>query len=299
MKILSLKGFTVAITASRRANELAHIVKNFQGIPYIAPTIGTEANDETITGILNLIDKLLSNEIDYVIFLTGPGAFSLLYIADRQRLLQNVINALNCTNIISRGIKPLTVLKKYGIKNVSVSYESTIEDTFNLLKKHEIKGRTIAIVWHGDQHPTIIEDLYKIGVKKIIEIYPYKYSRKDDLKILKEMGYNSIPTIGNRVVELINQITNGKIDIITFTSPPSVKGLVEIAKEQNILEPLIQALNSNVVVVAVGPSTKKAIEENKIQVDVMPKIYKMGSMIESINEFIINNNKSKKQKIKS
>ncbi len=34
-----LKGLTVAITASRGALELAHIISNLGGIPHIAPTV--------------------------------------------------------------------------------------------------------------------------------------------------------------------------------------------------------------------------------------------------------------------
>jgi len=39
---MSLSGITVAITSSRRASELASLVRKFGGVPYIAPTIGIE-----------------------------------------------------------------------------------------------------------------------------------------------------------------------------------------------------------------------------------------------------------------
>ncbi|HEX5891914.1 MAG TPA: hypothetical protein VFY41_03550, partial [Nitrososphaeraceae archaeon] len=56
----------------------------------------------------------------------------------------------------------------------------------------------------------------------------------------------------------------------------------------------------NVIVAAVGPSTKEAIERNGVFVDVMPEIYKMGTMIKSISDFVVrNNNISKKQGLES
>lgn len=44
---MPLDGLTVAITSSRRAGELARIVENLGGKPYIAPTIGIEADLKT------------------------------------------------------------------------------------------------------------------------------------------------------------------------------------------------------------------------------------------------------------
>lgn len=51
-------------------------------------------------------------------------------------------------------------------------------------------------------------------------------------------------------------------------------------------EPLLFSLNNNVIVVAIGPSTKKALEEYTIQVDVMPQIYKMGPMVKELVNYL-------------
>ena len=40
------------------------------------------------------------------------------------------------------------------------------------------------------------------------------------------------------------------------------------------------------IVVAIGPSTQKALEENDVRVDVMPTMYKMGSMIKSLSDYL-------------
>ena len=42
----SLAGLTIAITGSRRASELAHVVISFGGQPYLAPTVGIEARQD-------------------------------------------------------------------------------------------------------------------------------------------------------------------------------------------------------------------------------------------------------------
>ena len=45
-KALPLRGLTVAITGSCRASELAQLITNFGGKPYVAPTIGIEARPD-------------------------------------------------------------------------------------------------------------------------------------------------------------------------------------------------------------------------------------------------------------
>jgi uroporphyrinogen-III synthase len=107
------------------------------------------------------------------------------------------------------------------------------------------------------------------------------------------MGFNYLDPQVEMVVKLIEDIKSGRIDVITFTSPPSVHGLFKIANIKHTERSLKESLNTNVIVAAVGPSTKEAIERNGVFVDVMPEIYKMGTMIKSISDFVVRNNISK------
>ncbi|HEY9388018.1 MAG TPA: uroporphyrinogen-III synthase, partial [Nitrososphaeraceae archaeon] len=58
------------------------------------------------------------------------------------------------------------------------------------------------------------------------------------------------------------------------------------------------SLNTNVIVAAVGPSTKEVLEENGIDVDVMPQVFKMGSMVKSLSDYVSQKGISKGNKIK-
>jgi uroporphyrinogen-III synthase len=79
---MPLDGLTVAITSSRRAGELARIVENLGGNPYIAPTIGIEADlKNPKEDVLKFLDKVVAGNVDYVVFMTGPGIFSLFSVA--------------------------------------------------------------------------------------------------------------------------------------------------------------------------------------------------------------------------
>ena len=284
---------TVAITASRRASELAHIVESFGGKPYIAPTIGIEADlKKPRKDVLQFLNKVTEGDVDYVIFMTAPGVFSLISIAHILGLEKKLVQSLAHITIVARSLKPKMALKKYGIQIDFVPEENTAEGVSKLLLDNGVIGKKIAILWHGDYPRKLKDNLYKAGAKSVIEASTYKYSlelKKEGASILKSMGFDYIAPDEKKVICLIHDIIDGKIGSITFTSPPSARDLVKIAKDNDLYEVMKNSLNTNVVVVAVGPSTRSAIEENGIDVHVMPQTFKMGPMIKALDEFVTQN----------
>jgi uroporphyrinogen-III synthase len=293
---MPLDGLTVAITSSRRAGELARIVENLGGRPYIAPTIGIEADLENPKeDVLKFLDHVIAGNLDYVVFMTGPGIFSLFSIATKLGLEDKLIHSLSNTTIIARSIKPKMVLKKYGVEVNLIPEENTAQGVLRLLLAKGVVGKKIAILWHGDYPDQLRDTLYKARVLTVIEASTYRYSvdlKKEGASILGSMGYDYVAPNERRVVQLIDKIIAGKINSITFTSPPSVHDLFKIAEVNNKSQELKSSLNANVLVVAVGPSTKKAIEEHCITVHVMPRIFKMGSMIKALDEYVTKRNQT-------
>jgi uroporphyrinogen-III synthase len=291
---MPLDGLTVAITSSRRAGELARIVENFGGKPYIAPTIGIEADlKNPEEDVLKFLDKVIAGNVDYVVFMTGPGIFSLFSIADKLGIQDKLIHSLSSATIIARSIKPKMVLKKYGVEVNLIPEENTAKGVLSLLLARGVAGKKIAILWHGDYPDQLRDTLYNARALTVIEASTYRYSvslKKEGASILESMGYDYVAPNERRVVQLIDKITTGKINSITFTSPPSVHDLFKIAEVNNKSQELKSSLNANVLVVAVGPSTKRALEEHCITVHVMPKIFKMGSMIAALDDYVSKRN---------
>jgi uroporphyrinogen-III synthase len=156
-----------------------------------------------------------------------------------------------------------------------------------------VAGKKIAILWHGDYPDQLRDTLYKARALTVIEATTYRYSvslKKEGAPILKSMGYDYVAPNERRVVQLIDKIIAGRIDSITFTSPPSVHDLFKIAEVNNKSQESKSSLNANVLVVAVGPSTKRALEEHCITVHVMPKIFKMDSMIKALDDYVSKRN---------
>ncbi|HZC47743.1 MAG TPA: uroporphyrinogen-III synthase, partial [Nitrososphaeraceae archaeon] len=278
---MSLEGLTVAITASRRALELAHLINTFGGTPYISPTVGIETSINASKETVDFINKLVKEKLDYVVFMTGPGVYSLMSAAKKLQLEGDLIEALKKVIVVARSLKPKIALAHYGIKTDIVPEENTAEGIVKQLKKNSMQGKKIGVLWHGSYFPILKNEMSTAGAE-VFEFSIYSYSldlKESGAKILEEMGFKYVYPDQAKVIKLIEAINNGLVHVITFTSPPSARDLFKIAEDHKIKEPLLVSLNNNVIVVAIGPSTKKALEENKVQVDVMPQIYKMGPMV--------------------
>jgi uroporphyrinogen-III synthase len=298
---MSLNGLTIAITGSRRASELARIVENFGGKPYVAPTVGIEANlSKPNKSIMEFIDRIVKQDAEYVVFMTGPGVFSLFTLAKGSGMDEALLASLKKVTVIARSTKPQMVLRGFGIKVDFVPQENTLNGILDLLKARDIAGKTIAILWHGEEQSTKIrEELYRAGASNIIEASTYTYSfetQNDGASILRSMGFQFLAPDEDNVIRLIRDIVSGNIDAITFTSPPSVRDLFKIANVHGMGISLKDSLNENVIVAAVGPSTGDALEENGCHVDVMPQIFKMGPMVKSLCDYVDREGITKKTK---
>ena len=285
---MSLCGVTVAITSSRRASELASLVRKFGGLPYIAPTIGIRNNNPLNSECIKFIEIIRKETIQFFVFMTGVGVFNLFQNIQRLHQLETVTEKLRNTVVIARSNKPAMELRKFGITTNLVPDINTIEGVLNLLENFDIKNKNIGILWHGDYSHSFRERLESLG-SKVFEFSSYAYSTslgKTNASMLKEMGYNYVPPSEEKIGRLIEDIMAGTIDTITFTSPPAVREFFEFSKRNNQIHALKERLNHHVLVVSVGPSTSKMLATFHVLVDVMPATYRMGSMVKELADFI-------------
>lgn len=287
---LSLSNLTVAVTGSRRAQELAHIIRSFGGIPYIAPTIGIEIPESSAEQGKQFIVKIIRERPDYVVFMTGPGVYSLFDIAKRSGIQESLTNALHNTTIVCRSEKPKMALSHFKLRSHLVPKdENTAKGVLRLLQKQDLLHKKIAIFWHGSYSQELRDELQRDGAT-VFESSTYTYSGKLDSAgalILEKMGFKYDSPNEAVVIELIEKINKGSVDAITFTSPPSAQELLRIATSHNLEASLRKDLNARVIVTVIGPSTRSVLEKNGVFVDVMPETYKMGSMVKSLSDFVI------------
>lgn len=285
---MSLCGITVAVTSSRRASELADIVRKFGGIPYIAPTIGIKNNSELNSECNHFIETISNESMHFFIFMTGVGVFNLFQNLQKLHKLNTVVEKLQDTIVIARSNKPKMELRKFGIKTNFVPNINTIDGILNLLKRFDVKNKNIGILWHGDSSSSFKKKLTSLGAN-VFDFSSYSYSARleqTNASMLEEMGYDYVAPDEEKIKMLIEDIMKGTVDSITFTSPPAVKEFFEFAKRNNKINLLKDKLNSQVLVVSVGPSTSKMLARFYVLADIMPTTYRMGPMIKELADYI-------------
>jgi len=290
-----LKGLTIAITGSRRASELAHLITSLGGRPYLAPTIGIEVKQDVSKEVESFIGRVVDGDVEYAVFMTGPGVYSLFSTAKSLGLERKMIDLLNRLTIVARSSKPKAALADHDVKTDIIPEENTTEGLTNVLKRIMLRGKKVAVLWHGSYSPLLKTELQTVGAQ-VFEYSTYSYSlelARSGAQILGAMGFGYIAPDNKKVVKLIKDLGNSLIDVITFTSPPSVRNLFLIAENQEMTGSLKASLNDRTVVVAVGPPTSGALEENGIHVDVMPEIYKMGPMVKALGDYLKRGNTPK------
>ncbi|MGC1932073.1 MAG: uroporphyrinogen-III synthase [Candidatus Nitrosopolaris sp.] len=295
---MSLSGLVVVVTGSRRASELARIIRSFGGIPYVAPTIGIEVNQRINEETGYFVHKILKEKVDYAVFMTGPGVYSLMATARNLGMEKELIQMLQQVTVVARSLKPKDALAMHGIKTKIVPEDNTSTGVAQLLRGLGVAGKRVFIVWHGSYSSELKTELEAEGAH-VFELSTYKYSthlKENGSEILKTMGYKYIPPEESKVLKLIEDMSIAQIGAITFTSPPAARELFKIASQHGLNESLRTSLNRGVIVVAIGPSTQKALEENDVHVDVMPTMYKIGSMIKSLCDYLDCQDSPKMQK---
>jgi uroporphyrinogen-III synthase len=286
---MRLKGLTVAVTGSRRASELAQLITNFGGVPYVAPTVGIEVRDDMDAELEALIRRIVDGDVDYAVFMTGPGVYRLMTTAERVGLDRALIGSLNRTKVIARSQKPERVLEKYGVRVTHVPSDNTSEGIAVAMTEFALRGKGVAILWHGDTHAGLRQSLEQQGARTF-EAMGYTYSMELEARgaeVLAAVGFTSLPPEERRILELIHDLGRGNIHIITFTSPPAARNLFRLAAAHGLDDEVRRALGE-VVVVAVGPPTRRTLEEQGVRADVMPEVFKLGPMVRAIVEYLEN-----------
>ena len=188
-------------------------------------------------------------------------------------------------------------LFNFGLRPILIpNQDYTSAGVLKLFESMGVAAKKIAIIWHGNSSRLLIEGLERLR-NSIIEVFVYRYSETSDrneTRILESMGFRSFLSDETQVTNLVKDINLGNIDAITFTSPPSVRGLFNFARRRKLWETLQNSLNSTTIVVAVGPSTARELDENGIVVDVVPQVFKMKPMIEALATYMKSDTASEK-----
>src|ERR1043165_10022656 len=102
----NLADLRVAALESRNAAEIARLIEKFGGRPFVSPSMREVAIQENREAV-DFANRLITGEIDIMIFLTGVGFKHLLAAVEKHIPRERYLHALADITTICRGPKPV------------------------------------------------------------------------------------------------------------------------------------------------------------------------------------------------
>jgi len=263
-------GLHVLSFESRRAKEIAQLIANNGGQPIVAPStreVQTPNEDEQ-----KLIQGILKDEFEAIIFMTGVGSRALVQAAEGVASREDFLAALGRTRVVVRGPKPAAAMREFQVPvTLAVPEPNTWREIVQALDENldkvPLKGQRIAIQEHGEPSPELYAALRERGAEAF-PVRVYRWELPEDVGPLRDA---------------IRSLSQNEVDVVMFTSSVQFVHAARVANEMGMAERFTNALN-RAVVASIGPIASETLRENGVQVDLEPSHPKMGFLVKETAE---------------
>ena len=176
-------GLRVLSLESRRAEEIATLIRKQGGEPFVAPSMREVPLDEH-TAAFDFADRLLRGEFDGVILSTGVGTRLLWKTLLTRYPEADMKAALQALTLIARGPKPSAALREIGlVPNVQVPEPNTWRELLTVMRDRP--ESRLALQEYGKSNTELIEGLQTLG-KRVAPIRIYGWDLPEDTGPLRE-----------------------------------------------------------------------------------------------------------------
>lgn len=260
---MSFAGLRVLSLESRRAKEIETFIQRLGGDAFVAPSVAERPVEDDGTAI-GFIEQLESGAFDLLICMTGSGLAFLRDLVSTQMPEERLAAALRKTFIISRGPKPVPLLRTLGVPvGVVVPEPNTWREIVAAVAVRP--ERRIAVQEYGRPNLQMNAALEALGAK-VTPMALYRWSLPDDPAPLHEAA---------------RRLATRKVDVVIFTSSIQLNHLLEIARSLDLEDKVYAALREDVAIASVGPVMTETLEAHGIPVDMIPKHPKMASLVKT------------------
>ena len=259
-----LAGLTVLAFESRRAVEMAELIRRRGGTPLSAPSM-REVPLETSPETTALIEGLGAGTVDVVILLTGVGTRALAAASGLPP--ERFAELLRRARLVVRGPKPVAALRELGLTpDVTAPEPNTWRELLaELDARLPLAGQRVAVQEYGRANPELIDGLRRRGAI-VSQVPVYRWDYPEDAAALREG---------------VARLAAPSVDLALFTSARQVDHVIETARRLDCLDAL-HAASRRVVFASIGPVCSEALQANGLPVDLEPEHPKMGQLVGAV-----------------
>ncbi|MFF5300751.1 MULTISPECIES: uroporphyrinogen-III synthase [unclassified Streptomyces] len=257
-----LSGFTVGVTAARRADELGVLLQRRGAVVVHAPALRIVplADDSEL---LAATKELIDQAPDTVVATTAIGFRGWIEAADGWGLGEALLDRLRGVELLARGPKVKGAVRAAGLTEEWSPSSESMAEVLDRLLEEGVEGRRVAIQLHGEPLPGFVESL-RAGGAEVVVVPVYRWMPPEDIAPLDR---------------LLDATVSRGLDALTFTSAPAAASLLSRAETRGLLPELLAALHHDVLPACVGPVTALPLQNHGITT-VQPERFRLGPLVQ-------------------
>ncbi|MFB8083293.1 MULTISPECIES: uroporphyrinogen-III synthase [unclassified Streptomyces] len=257
-----LAGFTVGVTAARRADELIALLRRRGAAVVHGPALRIVplADD---TELLAATKELIGHAPDVVVATTAIGFRGWVEAAEGWGCGEELLAVLRDVELLARGPKVKGAVRAAGLTESWSPGSESMAEVLDRLLGEGVAGRRIALQLHGEPLPGFVEAL-TAGGAEVVGVPVYRWMPPEDIGPLDR---------------LLDAVLSGSLDAVTFTSAPAAASLLSRAGERGVRAALVAALRHDVLAVCVGPVTALPLQAEGIDT-YAPERFRLGPLVQ-------------------
>ena len=249
----TLTDIRIVLPEARQLDQLTTMLEKEQATVIRCPLVAILDNPDTAS-IEFWLQKFIATPPNLFIIMTGEGLRRLVGFSQRLDLQNTFIAAVANTPKLVRGPKPVIALREIGLEPDIRAAAPTTNGIIETLTHIDIENHQIGIQLYGQEPNEKLMDYLNSRQASPQPVAPYVYaSEADDAQVLK----------------LIQDLQNGQVDVLAFTSASQFKRLRKVAQANNLENQLVENLNK-IKVAAIGPVMAQALIDAGVQVHIQP-----------------------------
>ncbi|MDT0343007.1 uroporphyrinogen-III synthase [Streptomyces litchfieldiae] len=260
--IRPLDGFTVGVTAARRADELVALLRRRGAEVLHAPAlriVPLSDDDQLLAATRDLIE----HAPDVVVATTAIGFRGWIEAADGWGLGEDLLATLATAEVLARGPKVRGAVRAAGLTEDWSPASESMAEVLQRLLDEGVQNRRVALQLHGEPLPGFIEALREAGAE-VVDVPVYRWMPPEDLAPLDRF---------------IDAVLAQSLDAVTFTSAPAAASLLRRAEDRGALGELLDAFQKHVLPACVGPVTALPLQAHAVATR-QPERFRLGPLVQ-------------------
>ena len=207
-----LAGWTVAVTAERRATEQVGLLQSRGANVLLAPTVQAERVDDA--DLRAITATLVERPPDIWVASTAAGVQGWIATAWSWGLGPALLRTMRGAAVVARGASTAGALVSEGFDVDWRSGGDTLTDLLEHLRQRDMAGQRVAVLLHGGDMAWFPQALRDLGAE-VIEVPVYRLSA---------------PDMRSSLARLADAADRRELDAITFTSRAAARNLADVGR---------------------------------------------------------------------